>query len=144
MQAGVTKSSEAMDGVVWNILGQTYTLKEVTENVMSWHAVFPPATFVPPHIHPTQDEFIYMLEGRFDIWLNGEETVAEPGDLVRMPMNIPHGIFNKSSGVVKCVFWVAPTRSLRGLFERIHDVTNPVEVVKIAAEHEVVFLPPPA
>jgi hypothetical protein len=29
----------------------------------AWHATFPPGTFVPPHIHPTQEEFIYMFEG---------------------------------------------------------------------------------
>jgi pimeloyl-ACP methyl ester carboxylesterase/mannose-6-phosphate isomerase-like protein (cupin superfamily) len=144
MQAGITRADESYEGAVWNILGQTYTLKQESENAMSWHAVFPPGTFVPPHIHPTQDEFIYMLEGRFDLWLDGQDIVAEAGDLIRMPMNQPHGIFNKSDSVVRCMFWVSPTRSLRGLFERIHNLTDPVEVVRIASEHEVHFLPPPA
>ena len=53
-----------IDGIVWNILGQTYVPKQVSENSFAWHATFPPGTFVPPHIHPTQDEFIYMFEGR--------------------------------------------------------------------------------
>lgn len=143
MTAGVTRAAEGYEGAVWNILGQTYTLKEQSESAMGWHAVFPPGTFVPPHIHPTQDEFIYMLEGKFDLWLNGKDTTATAGDLVRMPMNIPHGIFNKSPSVVKCFFWVSPTRSLRTLFERIHNLADPAEVVRIAAEHEVNFLPPP-
>jgi hypothetical protein len=30
------------------------------------------------------------------------------------------------------------------LFERIHNLPDPAEVVRIAAEHEVNFLPPPA
>jgi hypothetical protein len=38
---------------------------------------------------------------------------------------------------------VTPSRSLRTLFERIHNLTDPAEVVRIAAEHEVEFLPPP-
>jgi hypothetical protein len=42
------------------------------------------------------------------------------------------------------LFWVAPTRSLKELFERIHNLPDPAEVVRIAAEHEVNFLPPPA
>ncbi len=61
-----------------------------------------------------------------------------------MPMGIPHGIFNKSDADATSLFWVAPTRSLRELFERIHNVPDPAEVVRIAAEHEVDFLPPPA
>ena len=144
MPAGITRAAEGYDGIVWNILGQTYTLKQDCENSLAWHAVFPPGTFVPPHIHPTQDEFIYMLDGRFDLWLNGQDLVAEAGDLIRMPKNLPHGIFNKSDAPVTCLFWVTPRRSLRTLFERIHDLTDPAEVVRIAAEHEVNFLPPPA
>jgi quercetin dioxygenase-like cupin family protein len=142
MQAGVTRAADAYDSVVWNILGQTYTLKEQSDSSMAWHALFPPGTFVPPHIHPTQDEFIYMLDGQFELWLDGTTTTAKAGDLVRMPMNVPHGIFNKSSANVSCLFWVTPARSLRGLFERIHNLGDPEEVVRIAAEHEVHFLPP--
>jgi len=42
-------------------------------------------TFVPPHIHPTQDEFIYMLQGRLDLVVDGKDGVANPGDTVRLP-----------------------------------------------------------
>ena len=31
---------------------------------------------MPPHIHPNQDEFIYVLEGRFDLVLDGQESRA--------------------------------------------------------------------
>jgi quercetin dioxygenase-like cupin family protein len=143
MPAGITASSEAMTGLVWNILGQTYTLKQVSEHSMAWHAAFPAGTFVPPHIHPTQDEFIYVLTGQYFVWLNGTETLAIPGDLVRMPKGIAHGIFNRSEATATSLFWVAPTRSLDKLFARIHGVPDPQEVVRMAGEHEVNFLPPP-
>src|SRR5215469_931710 len=63
LTAGITKSSTGIEGISWNILGQTYVPKSLCESSFSWHATFPPGTFVPPHIHPTQDEFIYMFEG---------------------------------------------------------------------------------
>ena len=73
---GIARADEELDGMVCNISwGQTYTLKQDREHSLAWHAVFPPGTFVPPHIHPTQDEFIYMLEGRFDLWLDGQDLV---------------------------------------------------------------------
>src|SRR5216684_4480153 len=78
---GITKAGTGIDGIAWNILGQTYVPKQVSENSFSWHATFPPGTFVPPHIHPTQDEFIYMFEGRFDLLLDGKDFVATAGDL---------------------------------------------------------------
>lgn len=145
LNPGVTRAGEGIDGISWRILGQTYVPKEVSEHSMAWHATLPPGTFVPPHIHPTQDEFIYMLEGRLDLVLDGRETTAGPGDLVKMPMGIPHGIFNKSGETVKCLFWVSPTRRLYDLFWAIHSMAeqNPAEVVALAARHEVDFLPPP-
>jgi uncharacterized RmlC-like cupin family protein len=144
MTAGITKAGTGVDGIVWDILGQTYVPKQVCETSFSWHATFPPGTFVPPHIHPTQDEFIYMLEGRFDLVLDGRAYVATAGDLIRLPMQIPHGIFNKSEQPVKCLFWVTPTRKLYDLFWAIHSMKQqtPQEVMEISAKHEVVFLPP--
>jgi quercetin dioxygenase-like cupin family protein len=144
MPAGITPASEGFDNVVWSILGQTYTLKQQSADSLAWHAVFPDGTFVPPHIHPTQDEFVYVLSGRYDLWLDGKDFVAKAGDLVRMPRGIPHGIFNKSGETATSLFWVTPTCSLKTLFDRIHQVPDPAEVVRIAAEHEVNFLPPPA
>src|SRR5579864_7388821 len=102
---GITRANEGMQGISWNILGQAYVPKSCTENSFSWHATLPPGTFVPPHIHPDQDEFIYMFEGRFDLVLDGREFVATAGDLIRLPMQIPHGLFNKSDQPIKCFFW---------------------------------------
>jgi len=132
-----------VDGLVWNILGQTYTPLQVTESSFSWHALLPPGTFVPPHIHPTQDEFIFMLEGRFDLVLDGQAATAKAGDLIRLPRGIPHGLFNHSEANINCIFWVAPTRRLWDLFLAINNVPDPGEVVRLAGLHEVNFLPPP-
>ncbi|MFN3670740.1 MAG: cupin domain-containing protein [Bosea sp. (in: a-proteobacteria)] len=145
LTAGVTRANEGLDAISWNILGQTYVPKTLTAESFSWHATFPPGTFVPPHIHPTQDEFIYMLEGRLDLVLDGQESAAGPGDLIRLPRNVPHGLFNKSEAAVKCLFWVSPTARLYDLFWAIHSmpVQNPADVVALSARHEVDFLPPP-
>ena len=42
MTAGVTQQGSSVNGVVWHILGQTYTPLEVTESSFSWHALLPP------------------------------------------------------------------------------------------------------
>ena len=144
LPAGVTRASEGFNGVVWNILGQTYTLKEESDASMGWHALLPPGSFVPPHIHPTQDEFIYMIEGKLDLELGDQKSGAGPGDLIRLPMNEPHGLFNNGTVPVRCLFWVAPARKLRALFDKLHNLADPAEVVRISAQHEVNFLPPKA
>ena len=102
----------------------------------------PPGTFVPPHIHPTQDEFIYVLENRFDLYLDGQHHVAKAGDLVRMPAGIPHGYYNISDITTRAIFWVTPGRRLRELFDVLHNMTDPMQVVMESAKREVTFLKP--
>ena len=65
----------------------------------------PRAPLFRPTSTPRQDEFIYLLEGRFDLLLDGKPLTATTGDLIRLPRNVPHGIFNKAEQPVKCVFW---------------------------------------
>ena len=142
MTAGVTRAGKGMDGIAWNILGQTYKPLQLSERSFAFDTLFPPGTFVPPHVHPTQDEFIRVLEGEFELVLDGQSERAGAGDLIRLPMGQPHGIFNKSGEPVRALFWVAPARRLFDLFTRLHDLTDVQEVVRISAEYEVDFLPP--
>ena len=147
-EIGVTAASEGLDGASWNVVGHQYTPKLCTENVMIWHAAIPAETFVPPHIHPTQDEWIMMVNGTLEVEFGhdqGPPTVksAGPGDLIRMPRGIAHGIFNRSGASAECVFGVAPSRKLFDLFGALDGVTDPDELVRISALHEVDFLPPP-
>lgn len=143
MTIGITASGAGQEEAVWNILGQTYYLKSDTPSSFSFETLFPPTTFVPPHVHPNQDEFIYVLDGTFDLMLDGNNGKATTGDLVRLPRGIVHGIFNNSDDPVKALFWVSPAGSLRQLFEKIHNVADPEEVVRLAALHDVEFMPPP-
>jgi hypothetical protein len=60
-------------------------------------------------------------------------------------MGVPHGIFNKSEQTAKVLFWVSPSRKLYDLFWGLHNMKEqkPEEVVAMAAEFNVHFLPPP-
>jgi len=144
MPASVMRAGRSDGDVVWNILGQTYRPVQWTASSFAFDTLFPPGTFVPPHIHPTQDEFIRVLEGDFELVLGGGVDTATAGDLIRLPRGIPHGIFNKSNAPVRALFWVAPALRLYELFSQIHNVADPAEVVRLAALHDVAFLPPPA
>jgi quercetin dioxygenase-like cupin family protein len=143
MTAGITRAGKGEGGVAWTILGQTYRPMQHSEACFAFEALFPEGTFVPPHIHPDQDEFIHMVEGSFELFLDGQTQSAGPGDLVRLPRGIPHGIFNRSGGPVRALFWVAPSLRLYELFTRLHAVGDPAEVVRISGEYGVEFLPPP-
>lgn len=148
MDKGVTPKDGHLGDKVWNVVGQIYTPKLHSPNAFIWHAHIPDGTFVPPHIHPTQDEWITVLTGDLEIEFGHDEGnvtthKAGPGDLVRMPMSKSHGIFNRSGAEATCIFGVAPARKLFDLFGQLDGVTDPAELVRLSALHEVDFLPPP-
>ena len=139
--AGSGKAGEPKE-VVWSILGHTYWLKADSKDCFIFETLDPPGTFVPPHIHPTQDEYIYMLEGTFDLYLDGSWTKATVGDLVRMPRGLPHGYYNRQEMPARALFSVSPARRLRELFDQLHNLADPAEVVRRSKICEVDFLPP--
>jgi mannose-6-phosphate isomerase-like protein (cupin superfamily) len=139
--AGCGKAGQPKE-VVWSILGHTYWLKAECDGCFIFETLDPPGTFVPPHIHPTQDEFIYMLEGTFDLYLDGSWTQAKTGDLVRMPKGLPHAYYNKQDKPARALFSVTPARRLRELFDQLHNLTDSDEVVRRSKICEVDFLPP--
>lgn len=144
LEQGITRAGDGLAGKAWNILGQTYYPKALSEAAFAFEANSAPGQFVPVHVHPTQDEFILMQEGELALKLDGAWHVARAGDLVRMPRGVPHGYFNRSDRPARALFWVSPARGLAELFERLHDMTDEAEVVRVSAEHEVEFLPPEA
>jgi quercetin dioxygenase-like cupin family protein len=144
LEKGITANGAGYGGMSWNILGQLYLPKALTDSTFAFETNSEPGQFVPVHIHPTQDEFILVHEGVLDLKLDGVWLKANAGDLVRMPRGIPHGYFNKSDKPARALFWVSPGQKLAALFERLHNLADVEEIIRISAEHEVNFLPPSA
>ena len=78
-----------------------------------------------------------------ELTLSGQKHALHPGEMARMPMGIAHAYANVGTKLVRALFWVTPGRKLHELFNRLHDLTDVAEVVRISAECEVNFLPPP-
>jgi oxalate decarboxylase/phosphoglucose isomerase-like protein (cupin superfamily) len=144
LEKGITANGTGFGGKSWNILGQLYFPKAVCGSSFAFETNSAPGQFVPVHVHPAQEEFILVQEGELDLKLDGKWMKAKAGDLVRMPRGIPHGYFNKSDRPARALFWVSPAGMLEELFNKLHNVVDPMEAVKISAAHEVDFLPPEA
>ena len=46
----------------------------------------------PPHVHPNEEQFVLMLEGKLNMILGDETRIVEHGDLIHIPRNVRHGI----------------------------------------------------
>ena len=142
LEKGITPNGMGYRGKTWNILGQVYFPKAVTDSTFAFETNSEPGQFVPVHVHPTQDEFILVQEGVLDLKLDGVWVQAKAGDLVRMPRGIPHAHHKNQTMPARVLFWVTPARRLRALFDQLHEHQDLEVVVRLSCEHEVDFLPP--
>jgi quercetin dioxygenase-like cupin family protein len=140
LSLGITPAGAGQDEVVWNVLGHRYFLKAEGEACFCFETYDPPGTFVPLHVHPKQDEFIYVLEGTFDLQLGEEKVTAGAGDLVRMPRGIAHSYANNGGMPARALFWVTPAGRLKELFDALHDLGDIEEAMRLSALHDVQFI----
>ena len=138
----VTRTPDGLDGVVWNVLGQIYIPKEVRESRFCWYAIFPEETFVPPHTHVDQDEFLMPLDGEIDLLIGGQRATARRNVPTKLPRGVPHAFFNNTGKAVAALFWAEPAGGLVELYRKLHNLGNVGKAVGLATEFGVFFDPP--
>ena len=138
----VPRTPEGLDGVTWNVLGQVYIPKEISDERFTWFAVFPEETFVPPHTHADQDEFLLPLDGEIEVVIGGQRGRVRQGEVGHLPRGVPHGFYNNTGKPVNALFWATPAGGLVQLYRRLHNIGSPGKAVAIAPSCGVVFDPP--
>ncbi|WP_417615255.1 cupin domain-containing protein [Oceanisphaera sp.] len=133
--------NNAEDKKSWSILGHTYwpVMGNDFDTSFSWITYDPPGTFVPPHRHGSQDEHVYILEGEYSLYVDGEWTIARKGDSVKWPKGSLHGYRIDSDKPGRALMWVSPAGDLSTLFDELHNLTDPEEVVRVSAKRDIFF-----
>lgn len=60
------------------------------------HPIAPRGLAAPMHLHTREDEYSFILEGRWGFQLGDKVVYGEPGDLVYKPRNVWHSFWNAS------------------------------------------------
>jgi quercetin dioxygenase-like cupin family protein len=60
------------------------------------------------HIHPNQEEIIYVLSGELEQWLEKDKKLLKPGDTAFIQKNTVHGSFNIFDKPVKFLAMLGP------------------------------------
>lgn len=127
----------------WNVLGHAYTPRIDTKDCYAWVAFDPAGTFVPPHSHGAQDEHIYVLEGEYELYMDGVWSTVKAGDSVCWPQGSVHGYkVAEHKGPAQALFWVSPAQELSTLFSELHDIKDPAEVVRLSKVRDIFFASP--
>jgi mannose-6-phosphate isomerase-like protein (cupin superfamily) len=72
------------------------------------HDLAPHALGSPVHTHQHEDEWSYVLSGEVGVELDGETSVAGPGDLVLKPRGVPHAFWNAGDGPARFLEVITP------------------------------------
>jgi mannose-6-phosphate isomerase-like protein (cupin superfamily) len=72
----------------------------------------------PPHVHPHQVEEYEVLEGRFEVVIDGEWHTLAPGDSATVPLRALHTFRNRSGSVVRVRNWHRPAMRFEEFIER--------------------------
>lgn len=72
------------------------------------HLTAPPELETPYHLHHTEDEAFYVLEGELTVIRGGEKIVAGPGSYIFLPRGVPHGFRSSSDKDSKVLIHVIP------------------------------------
>jgi quercetin dioxygenase-like cupin family protein len=72
------------------------------------HPLPPRALGAPVHTHRNEDEYSYVLEGRFGLQLGADVLEAGPGDLVFKPRGVPHTFWNAGDEPARLLELISP------------------------------------
>lgn len=62
----------------------------------------------PVHRHTREDEYSFILEGRWGFWQGGAVAFAEPGDLVYKPRDVWHTFWNATDRPARLLEIISP------------------------------------
>jgi uncharacterized cupin superfamily protein len=83
-------------------LGRAFGLKRVAIN---YEVLAPGDRSSWPHAHSAEEEFIYILEGKPQVWIDGNVYDLKPGDCVGLPPGTGHAhtLLNNTEKEVKVI-----------------------------------------
>lgn len=98
----------------------------------------------PLHVHPHQDEFFTVLEGKYRFVCGETKGELNEGDTIFLPRNIPHQ-WLQLSVKGKLIYAVTPAGELEDFFKEANDLKNPTqeEIDKLALKHDIKHIGPP-
>lgn len=71
-------------------------------------ADFPANAHAPGHVHPREEEVLYVLQGSGEIYFDGVAEPVEPGTCILVPPGARHSINNTSDEILRVIYVFSP------------------------------------
>ena len=121
-------------GDVVSALGSTYHVKTDGDHVSNAYSLMEEEFWgetTPLHAHPGAEETFYVLEGRIELWANGDTVRASSGAFISVPRGVPHALRRLSAEPVRMLTIVSPPG-----FERIFQAVATIGEDELLADPE--------
>jgi quercetin dioxygenase-like cupin family protein len=92
-------------GLEMKILLTTEATGGAISVIMAWHK---PGEGPPDHVHFSQEEMFFILEGTYELTLDGQTSTVGPGTIVFIPRNVMHRFKNVGDTTARMLDWSLP------------------------------------
>jgi len=109
LQATIVKPEQALPikpfGLDMKVLLTTEATGGAISVLMAWHK---PSEGPPDHVHFNQEEMFFILEGTYELTVDGQTTTAGPGTIAFIPRNVVHRFKNVGDMTACMLDWTLP------------------------------------
>jgi quercetin dioxygenase-like cupin family protein len=107
------KGVRRQEATVYDLPGREWLLcigpqNSAASNLTVGVAVFPEGSAPPGHVHPTQEEVIYVTAGRGQLITSQGTVELEPGTTVYIPVGLHHATVSAGPGPLELVCAFSP------------------------------------
>jgi quercetin dioxygenase-like cupin family protein len=107
----VARASDTVTGFLGGVFGSRFIMDGApSEGRLSIveHPIAPRGLAAPMHRHSREDEYSYILEGRWGFQLGDTVVYGEPGDLVYKPRDVWHSFWNAGDEPARILEIISP------------------------------------
>jgi mannose-6-phosphate isomerase-like protein (cupin superfamily) len=127
-------------GLHMRVLLSTESAGGLTSIVIKWHE---PGEGAPDHVHFSQEEVFFIIEGTYEVTVNGGTSIIGPNSLVFLPRNTVHRFKNIGSAKACMLEWTMPGGQDR-YYKEISSLTGNrgfvgEQVLAVSRKHDTFF-----
>jgi mannose-6-phosphate isomerase-like protein (cupin superfamily) len=109
LQATIVKPEQALPikafGLDMRVLLPTEATGGVISVIMAWHK---PGEGPPDHVHFSQEEMFFIVEGNYELTVGDQTAIVGPGTIVFIPRNVVHRFKNVGNTTACMLDWSLP------------------------------------